>query len=530
MTAHSLPDRPDLGQLRRQAKELRNTGRQGEPEALARFAVYRPAAAPLTLAAAQLVIAREYGFPSWPQLKAAVEERRMNREQKARALVVASVSGRMDRAVRLVDADPSLATYNLWTAAALGEASHVRAELARDPAQAVEPDPESGWTPLLVVCNSRWHETDPGRAHGLLEVAELLMDAGAGPDTSVGRVPEFGHCSALYAAAGLANHAELAEMLLKRGADPDTPAALYHTAFLRDHVCLRLLLDHGARAEGAEALAAAISVDDAEAVRLLLDAGVDLAAPLPAQALGESYEPEPAIGAVRAAVEFQCGIELLGLLLERGADPDAKGQDGQSTYRLAVRQGRTKVVDLLRSRGAQDDATDIDRFLAACVQADRPAAERHLTHRPGLMDDLSDEDHKAMAHAADHGNLPAVELMLDFGFPLNAPVGDDGASPLHAAAGAGAAELVALLIERGADIESKDTTWESTPLCWAAVGSGLGLGHNPRADHVTTVGTLIAAGASTDDVWVPGKPPSDDVAAVLVAHGVQPPDDQEDEA
>jgi ankyrin repeat protein len=246
--------------------------------------------------------------------------------------------------------------------------------------------------------------------------------------------------------------------------------------------------------------------------------------------LGESYDPEPAIGAVRAAVEFQCGIELLGLLLERGADPDAKGQDGQSTYRLAVRQGRTKVVDLLRSRGAQDDATDIDRFLAACVQADRPAAERHLTHRPGLMDDLSDEDHKAMAHAADHGNLPAVELMLDFGFPLNAPVGDDGASPLHAAAGAGAAELVAFLIERGADIESKDTTWESTPLCWAAVGSGLGLGHNPRADHVTTVGTLIAAGASTDDVWVPGKPPSDDVAAVLVAHGVQPPDDQEDEA
>jgi hypothetical protein len=529
MTAHSLPERPDLGQLRRQAKELRDAGREREPAAQARFAAYRPVRAPVTLSAAQLVIAREHGFPSWPQLKAAVEERRMTRDQKARALVVASVSGRMDRAVRLVEADPSLATDNLWTAAALGEAAHMRAELERDPGLAVEPDPESGWVPLLVVCNSRWHQVDRGRAAGLREVAELLMDAGASPDTSVSRVPEYGHCSALYAAAGLANHPELAALLLKRGADPDTPAALYHTAFLRDHVCLRLLLDHGARAEGAEALAAAISVDDAEAVRLLLDAGVDPAVPLPAEALGESYAPEPPIGAARAAVECQCGIELVGLLLERGADPDARGQDGRSAYRLAVRQGRTEVVDLLRSRRAGDNATDVDRFLAACVRADRPEAERHLTRRPRLVDELSGEDHEAIAHAADRGNLPAVQLMLDLGFPLNAPVGDDGASPLHAAAAAGAAELVAFLIERGADIEAKDTTWAATPLCWATVGSGFGLGHNPRADWVTTVQILIAAGASTEGVWVAGKPPSDDVAAVLGAHGVRPPEDEEDE-
>jgi ankyrin repeat protein len=529
MTAHSLPDRPDLAQLRRQAKELRNAAREGEPAAVARLAAHRPAGVPVTLAAAHLVIAREHGFSSWPQLNAAVEERRMSRKQKARALVVASVSGRMDRAVRLVEADPSLATYNLWTAAALGEAAHVRALLGRDSSSAVEADPESGWSPLLVVCNSRWHQIDRDRATGLREAAELLMEAGASADTSVGRVPDFGHCSALYAAAGLANHPELAEMLLKRGADPDTPAALYHTAFLQDHVCLQLLLDHGARAEGADALAAAISVDDVEAVRLLLDAGVDAAAPLPAQALGESYEPEPPVGAVRAAVEFQCGVELLDLLLQRGADPDARGQDGQSAYRLAVRQGQTEVTHRLRSCGAHDDATEIDHFLAACVRADRPEAERHLLHRPGLVDDLTDEDHKAIAHAADRGDVPAVQLMLDLGFPLNAPVGDDGATPLHAAAGAGAADLVAFLLERGADIEAEDTSWAATPLCWATVGSGFGLGHSPSADWVTTVQTLIAAGASTEGVWVTGKPPSDEVAAVLAGHGVHPPEDEEDE-
>lgn len=66
MTARSLPDRPDLDQLRRQAKELRNAGRDGEPDALSRLAAYRPAGAPVTLAAAQLVVAREHGFSSWP--------------------------------------------------------------------------------------------------------------------------------------------------------------------------------------------------------------------------------------------------------------------------------------------------------------------------------------------------------------------------------------------------------------------------------------------------------------------------------
>lgn len=529
MTVHPLPERPDMDQLRRRAKDLRNAGRRGDPDALARLARHRPAGAPVTLAAAQLVVAREHGCASWPQLKATVEERLMDRDQRARALVVASVSGRLDRAARLVGADPSLPTDSIWTAAVLGEAAHVRALLAREPSLAVRADPESGWTPLLVVCNSRWHQVDPRRGPGLCEVAEVLLDAGASPDTAVGRTPELGHCSALYAAAGLANHPELARLLLGRGADPDTPAALYHAAFLRDHVCLRLLLDHGARAEGPDALAAAISVDDAEAVRLLLDAGVDAAQPLPAEALGESYAPLPPIGAVRAAVELQCGIDLVALLAARGADPDARGQDGRSAYRLAVRHGRTDVVELLGSHGAVTDATPVDRFLGACVRADRAAAERHLAAHPALLDELTGEDHRAITHAADHGDDAAVRLMLDLGFPLNAPVGDDGASPLHAAAGAGAAGLVAFLVGAGADIEAKDTTWAATPLCWATVGSGLGLGHDPRADWVTTVRTLIDAGASTEGVWVAGKPPGEDVAAVLDAHGVRAPDEDEED-
>jgi ankyrin repeat protein len=528
MTSQALPDHPDLDQLRRQAKELRDAVRRRDPDAIARVGGAFPAGAPPTLSAAQLVVAREHGFASWPQLKATVEERLMDRAERARSLVLASISGRLDRAARLVAADPSLATHDVWTAAVVGEAAHVQTLLASEPSLAVQPDAESGWPPLLAVCNSRWHHINPARSPGLCGVAQSLLDAGASPDTSVGTSPHYGHCSALYAAAGLANHPALAALLLARGADPDTPSALYHTAFQRDHVCLRLLLDHGARAEGADALAAAISVDDVDAVRLLLDAGIDPAEPLPPQALGEAFAPEPLVGAVHAAVEFQCSGDLLSLLLERGADARARGQDGRSAHQLAVRQGRGAIVELLGRHGARDDATPVDRFLGACVRADRTDAERQLADRPRLVDELSGDDHGALAHAADHGHVPAVALMLDLGFPLDAPVGDDGATPLHAAAAGGAAELVRYLIGRGADLEAKDTSWGATPLCWATVGSGFRLGHAPSTDWPATVRVLIEAGASTEGIWVTDKPPSDEVAALLHTYGIGPPPDDEE--
>src|SRR4051812_10036650 len=63
-----------LAELHRQAKQLERAHRQGDPGALARVAPFRPdAAKPLKDAGAQLVIAREHGFPAWAQLRAYVE-------------------------------------------------------------------------------------------------------------------------------------------------------------------------------------------------------------------------------------------------------------------------------------------------------------------------------------------------------------------------------------------------------------------------------------------------------------------------
>lgn len=68
-----LPSRPNLDQLRHQARELLRSARSGDAEGLRRMAAVSDHVA---LASAQLALAREYGFSSWRQLVAEVEERR----------------------------------------------------------------------------------------------------------------------------------------------------------------------------------------------------------------------------------------------------------------------------------------------------------------------------------------------------------------------------------------------------------------------------------------------------------------------
>ena len=196
MATESFPSRPDLDQLRRRAKDLAGAARQGDPAALARLADYRRPGAPITLALAQLALAREYGFPSWPRLKEAVEASAETTSQRVSAFLLASVQAHFEpgtsalrRAARLLDDDPAIATYDIRTAAVLGESAYVRSALERDPSLAVLPDERLGWPPLLFACNSRWHQIEPRRSAGIVDVARLLLDAGASPDTTIGRAP-----------------------------------------------------------------------------------------------------------------------------------------------------------------------------------------------------------------------------------------------------------------------------------------------------------------------------------------------------
>src|SRR5580692_400696 len=77
MTASkSLPARPSLESLRKQAKRLARSIAAGHAAAIARARAHLPNVdLPLTQRNAQLVIAREYGLTGWQDLTAEVSKR-----------------------------------------------------------------------------------------------------------------------------------------------------------------------------------------------------------------------------------------------------------------------------------------------------------------------------------------------------------------------------------------------------------------------------------------------------------------------
>jgi hypothetical protein len=107
----SLPERPNLGHLRKQAKELLRQYRADDPAALAAFRQNLPAAKdksatdlssmPPGLRDAQSCIARQYGFPSWSELKHYVEGLRLGDVQTSTSTEADEIARqRYDRAQR----------------------------------------------------------------------------------------------------------------------------------------------------------------------------------------------------------------------------------------------------------------------------------------------------------------------------------------------------------------------------------------------------------------------------------------------
>jgi hypothetical protein len=98
-----MREHPDLEQLKRQSKELLEAFRAGDASAMAEVAAHYRNADPTTFALhdAQLVLARAYGFQSWPKLKAYVEGvtvkafkgRRVRRRSRASAQHAPPASG-----------------------------------------------------------------------------------------------------------------------------------------------------------------------------------------------------------------------------------------------------------------------------------------------------------------------------------------------------------------------------------------------------------------------------------------------------
>jgi hypothetical protein len=118
--SRGLPERPHLDVPKREARQLLEQWRSRDPDALDRIRRRHPrftnaddtaiAAAHFRLADAQLVLAREYGFPHWTALK-----QRIDANTPAESLRVAIQTDDRESAVRILQANPQLLHVPLWS-------------------------------------------------------------------------------------------------------------------------------------------------------------------------------------------------------------------------------------------------------------------------------------------------------------------------------------------------------------------------------------------------------------------------------
>ena len=183
MTSKQLPERPNLEQLKNQAKSLLRSARAKEPTALERFRVLptlaalppdRLAAMELALHQAQSVIAREYGFKSWRELHEHVEEQSLSFAAAVDEFVRCATGSAKDRAFRLLARYPAIAHASLHTELVLGDSAAVARRLQEHPEIATQTGGVQNWEPLLYVCHTFLSQGAPERASGLVAIARAL--------------------------------------------------------------------------------------------------------------------------------------------------------------------------------------------------------------------------------------------------------------------------------------------------------------------------------------------------------------------
>lgn len=240
-----LPEFPDPEQLRRRAKELHRAAASGEPDALERLASVSDR---VDLAAAQLAIARFYGFASWPRLKVEVERKRMIQTGDVTGLqeLLGTRPELAQQPVSSCFGNDSALGY-LGVAGFHGKTTHDRAgDLARVIlAAGAAPNGEPGSPEPPLVTAASYLETDMVRAL-VAAGADLQATGFAVPGgTALAHAVEFGNVEVVdvLVAAGAITH-DIVEAAgvgdLTGFLDPDTAVAELARAYRAAAVCERL--------------------------------------------------------------------------------------------------------------------------------------------------------------------------------------------------------------------------------------------------------------------------------------------------
>jgi ankyrin repeat protein len=386
LPTRKLPKDPDLGQLKRQAKELLDgflAGEGGVVPEVNRF--YHDAdAAKFALHDAQLVLARSYGFQSWPKLKAYVDGITVER------LAQAVRAGDLEQVRKILRLRPELvnvpmAWNNEHTAlhyAVLGrmpEMVRVLMEHGADARVGISPRndatsaltiaTERGYGEILTIIGEEEERRDTSRPAVDEAPAELRQALRAGDENRaiaiLERHPELIHSqmpgnrrTALHLASALLLR-RLAGWLLDHGADVNRQAQYGATPLdmagrLRDAgekatrmpAMVKLLRERGAQLT----VRSAVILGDADFLRARHAEG----------ALAEPLDEDGWLLGLAAEYDRP---EILKLLLDLGLDPDARVRvDPEGVEEVAftwgmplyhcARYGKHAMAEMLLEHGA----------------------------------------------------------------------------------------------------------------------------------------------------------------------------------
>ena len=434
-----LPAKPNLAQLKHQAKDLLHQMQAGDPQAIARSVELHPRIqdrSELSLSDAQLVLAREYGFASWPKLKAHVESLE-EVERRVAHLQASFAAGDVEARKHLLKAAHSADRFENYDPNAVTLSEADARLLAAN---------EKGYA-FWLKYDSYIH-LDPA-------VKEVIRAVRTGDLEGLKRV--------LQADPGAANP-KWAPGFEKPANIPNDSTPL---------CCVSEGIFEGTNRKG----------NDYELTVELIQAGAntDLIMPTPPFASGTplttavSYN---ALGATRA-------------LLEGGAAVD--GPDGQGMpMAYAMLFGFRDIAEALAKYHPKLDL----RFAAGLGDLDSMKRfflpDGSLTEDAGSLADPYDNHYRcertrenilsqALYCACTHHRFAAADYLLERGADLNAivPGFDFKATILHRMAaldfGGAAAPwnfasrvpVIRFLLERGASLEVKDPTFNSTPMGWA---------------------------------------------------------------
>jgi ankyrin repeat protein len=488
-----MRESPDIDQLKRQARELLEAYRDQSPDAVIEVAAHHRTATPETFALhdAQFVLARSYGFESWPKLKAAVDgvttTRLHEAVQRGDLGAARALLARRPEIVDLLRGGPSgfeIRALHIAVMQRNVEMTRLLLEAGADTRGGIWPNrdatsprtiaQERGYDEIVAMMVAQEEKRGAREertpldfaasecAEGLLQAAvrsgrlavlRQLLETGLDPDerTQIGHHEDqtFSTGGPLMEAVNI-GRIDMARVLLEHGADPNAQVftsgsptfAAYSGGSPRTHapdsVMIDLMLKHGGWID-----AASVGyLREVEIARRMLAGELD-----PHLELGTFSGETVAEQILWSGASGRC-VDIVRMALARIDWP----RDDLRWFWMLWRP----------LPGHQD--------LNEAEQADCRESFRLILARcdPNLR---AGESGQTMLHeviARDHGvGVSLASLLLDAG--ARTDVRDEflKSTPLGWACRWGRVELVKLLLARGADpIESEAEPW-ATPLVWA---------------------------------------------------------------